>query len=186
MNRESLENLREAELVSAALAGDQVAWRALYLAHKEFVYRTAVRFLGDPAAARDLSQDVFVELLAHPGRYRPAARFRTWLYRVVANRCLNERAKVGNARRADASDALRAVPDAGGSPEERLGRAEERARVRSAIASLPERQRLAIVLSRFEGLSYEEIAAALETTVSSVESLLFRARENLARALASD
>ncbi len=186
MNRAPLETLREAELVAAALAGDRAAWRALYLAHKDFVYRVAVRFLGHPDDARDLTQDVFAQLLAEPKRYRPTAQFRTWLYRVVANRCLNERAKVRNARRVDDASELRAIPDAGGTPEERLGRAQEQARVRAAIAGLPERQRLAVVLARFEELSYEEIAQALETTVSSVESLLFRGRENLARALAPD
>jgi len=185
-NRDLHESLRaEAELVAKALAGDRGAWRALYLAHKEFVYRVAFRYLGDEAEARDVAQDVFVELLAAPDRYRPTARFRTWLYRVVANRCLNERTRVRNLRRSDdPAAALRDVPDGGGTPEERLARSQEQARVRDAIARLPERQRLAVVLSRFEGLSYEEIAEAMATTVSSVESLLFRARENLARDLA--
>jgi RNA polymerase sigma factor (sigma-70 family) len=175
----------DADLVARALGGDRAAWRALYIAHKDFVFRVALRYLGDEAEARDVTQDVFVRILASPGAYRPTASFRTWLYRAVANRCLNERARARNRRESfDAADALGGAPDAGATPEERLSRAQEQARVRDAIARLPDRQRLAVVLSRFEGLSYEEIAEALGATVSSVESLLFRARENLARALA--
>jgi RNA polymerase sigma-70 factor, ECF subfamily len=175
----------DGEVVARALAGDRGAWRALYLAHKDFVYRVALRYLGDEAEARDVAQDVFVRVLASPEGYRPTASFRTWLYRVVANRCLNERARARNRHESlDAADALGAAVDAGGTPEDRLSRAQEQARVRDAIARLPDRQRLAVVLSRFEGLSYEEVAEALGATVSSVESLLFRARQSLARELA--
>jgi len=175
----------EADVVARALAGDRGAWRTLYLAHKDFVYRVAFRHLGNEAQARDIAQDVFAELIASPHRYKPAARFRTWLYRVIANRCLNERARVRNLRHSN-EPAGGDIPDTRDTPEERLVRAQEAARVQDAIARLPDRQRLAVVLSRFEALSYEEVAEALDTTVSSVESLLFRARENLARQLADD
>ncbi len=189
MNRNDRESLRAEEdaLVQRAIAGDRAAWRALYEEHDDFVFRVAVRFLGDEAEARDVAHDVFVQVFTRVATYRPAGRFRTYLYRVVANRCLNERARARQKRRAPGSEgdesALAAVPDPAGSPEEQLGRAQEAREVRAAIARLPERQRLAVILSRFEGLSYEEIAAALETTVSSVESLLFRARQALARDL---
>lgn len=181
----------EDALVRRAVAGDRSAWRALYEAHQGFVFRVAARFLGDEAEARDVAQDVFVQVFGHLSSYRPAGRFRTYLYRVVANRCLNERARARHRWRAAGprrdgegdDDALAAVPDGAGTPEEQLVRAEEASAVRAAIERLPERQRLAVILSRFEGLSYEEIASALETRVSSVESLLFRARSALARDL---
>lgn len=188
-NRQVGESLRaaESELVRRAIAGDRAAWRVLYEQHRDFVFRVAVRFLGDEGEARDVAQDVFVHVFTRVESYRPDGRFRTYLYRVVANRCLNERARARHRRRVNGRDAdeaaLAAAPDRAGSPEEQLVRAQEDERVRSAIGRLPERQRLAVILSRFEGLSYEEIAAALETTVSSVESLLFRARQALARDL---
>ncbi len=175
----------EDALVRRAIEGDRAAWRALYEQQGDFVFRVAVRFLGDEAEARDVAHDVFVNVFTRISTYRPAGRFRTYLYRVVANRCLNERARFRH-RRAGAGkdeDALAAVPDGALSPEDHLARAQEARRVREAIARLPERQRLAVILSRFEELSYEEIAAALETSVSSVESLLFRARRSLAREL---
>jgi RNA polymerase sigma-70 factor (ECF subfamily) len=177
----------EAQLAARAAAGDRAALRELYLLHRGAAYRLAVRYLGDEAEARDVVQDVFVTLLSQPGAFSPKARFSTWLWRVIVNRCLNRREKGGfrgGAR--DAGDAdLHAIPeDAGRSPDAILLRGEAEARVRAAVDALPERQRLAVLLSRFEGHSYEEIASALETSVSSVESLLFRARRALAAALA--
>ncbi len=166
------------------MAGERAAWRELYERHVEFVFRVAARFLGDEAEARDVAHDVFVSVFARISTYRPAGRFRTYLYRVAANRCLNERALFRHRRSAGHDeDVLAAAVDGSASPEEDLAREQEAARVREAIARLPERQRLAVILSRFEDLSYEEIAAALDTTVSSVESLLFRARRTLAKDL---
>jgi len=186
LNREGAESLRdEAALVARATKGDRTAWRVLYLRHKEFVHRVALRFLGDKAEARDVSQDVFVQVFASASRYRPEGKFTTYLWRVTANRCLNERARAHHRLRVDADEpAASAVRDEGGTPEDRLARAQTDAAVRAAIAALPERQRIAVILSRFEGLSYAEIASALETSISSVESLLFRARQHLALALA--
>ena len=115
------------------------------------------------------------------------ARFSTWLWRVVANRCLNRKAKASwrDGAREAGEGALESLhEDPARAPEASLLRAEEAARVRAAIDALPDRQRMAVLLSRFEELSYEEIAEALETSVSSVESLLFRARRALAAALA--
>lgn len=189
LNRDGGETLRAEEdaLVQRAIAGDRAAWRALYLEHSDFVFRVAARFLGDEAEARDVAQDVFVQVFTRVSAYRSAGRFRTYLYRVAANRCLNERARAREKRRSREpggdAETLAAIPDGAGSPEERLARAQEAEAVRAAVARLPERQRLAVILSRFEGLSYEEIAAALESSVSSVESLLFRARQALARDL---
>ncbi len=180
--------IEEDAVVRRAVAGERAAWQELYERHVEFVFRVAVRFLGDEAEARDVAHDVFVSVFARISTYQPAGRFRTYLYRVVANHCLNERARFRHRRTEMGrdEDALAAVPDGSASPEEDLSREQEASRVRQAIARLPERQRLAVILSRFEELSYEEIAAALETSVSSVESLLFRARRALVKDLGDD
>jgi RNA polymerase sigma-70 factor (ECF subfamily) len=188
LNRSGGESLRAEEdgLVQRAISGDRSAWRALYQEHNDFVFRVAARYLGDEAEARDVAQDVFVQVFTRVASYRPVGRFRTYLYRVVANRCLNERARARHQRRTGGTEgeaALAAVPDGAGSAEEQLAQEQEARGVRAAIARLPERQRIAVILSRYEGLSYGEIAAALETTVSSVESLLVRARQTLAREL---
>ena len=95
----------EARLAERAARGDRAALRELYLLHREAAQRVAFRYLGDEAEARDVVQDVFVTLLTQPAAFAPTARFSTWLWRVVANRCLNRRAKAGF--RGGARDAVR-------------------------------------------------------------------------------
>lgn len=164
--------------------GDRAAWRALYDRHRDHVHAMAVRFLGEEALARDVGQDVFVSLFKAAGAYRPTVPFAAYLRRVTVNRCINERSSARSRTRADPGEsALREIADASPGPEALLEREETRAAVRDAIAALPARQRMAVVLSRFDGLSYQEIAEALDCSVSSVESLLFRARKALAEAL---
>jgi len=186
LNRTPPENLRDpdGELMSRAGEGDRSAWKALYVRHRDLVFRTALRFLADEPAARDVTQDVFVSVFAHARSYRPTGSFLSYLRRVTVNRCINARASAHLARRHPSSEeALRELVDHGPGPEARLEQQETAAAVRAAVAALPSRQRMAVILSRFEGLSYEEIAAALECSISSVESLLFRARQTLARTL---
>jgi len=164
--------------------GDRTAWQALYARHRNRVFAIARRFLGEDAAARDVTQEVFISFFAHARTYRPSASFLAFLRRVTVNRCINARAEAFAARREPGSDeALRQVVDEHPDPERRLEQEQTAAAVHAALAALPPRQRLAVVLSRFEGLSYQEIAAALDCSISSVESLLFRARQALARAL---
>jgi RNA polymerase sigma-70 factor, ECF subfamily len=174
----------DAVLMARAAEGDRVAWHTLFVRHRDTVFRTALRFLADEAAARDVAQDVFVSLLGHAKSYRPTGRFLSYLRRVTVNRCINARASAHEARREGSSEAaLLEIAHPDPNPEARLEQLETAATVRAAVAALPPRQRMAVILSRFEGLSYEEIAAALDCSVSSVESLLFRARQTLARTL---
>jgi RNA polymerase sigma-70 factor (ECF subfamily) len=164
--------------------GDRAAWKALYVRHRDRVFRTALRFLAEEPAARDVTQEVFLSLFAHAKSYRPTGTFLSYLRRVTANRCMNVRASAHETRRVQSADAvLREVADQSPDPEARLQHEQTAAAVRAAIVALPPRQRMAVILSRFEGLSYEEIAATLECSISSVESLLFRARQGLARSL---
>jgi len=174
----------DATLMARAAAGDRAAWHALYVAHADFVHRTASRFAGNEADARDITQDVFLSLFLHAGGWKPTASLTSWLWRLAANRCLNEGAKAGRRLAAGAA-ALETVPEPPErAPDRQLERHEEQERVRTAIMALPERQRLAVILSRYEELSYEGIAQALSTSVSAVETLLFRARRSLAQKLA--
>ncbi|MHB8879192.1 MAG: RNA polymerase sigma factor [Myxococcaceae bacterium] len=177
-------------LAGRAFAGDRAALHALYQRHGDFVFRAALRHLGDEDEARDVVQDVFAGLFGRARAYTAQGRFTTLLWRVVANRCLNERARPHRRDRArgiaDEEEALAAPAAAEEQPDRQLERRQTREAVRAAILSLPERQRLALVLSRYEGLSYEEIAQALSCSVSSVESLLFRARQNLLPKLVPD
>lgn len=172
--------------MASAARGETSARHALYERYREFVFRAAFRFTGNEADARDIAQDVFVALFTRAAAFSPQGKFTTYLWRVVANRCLNERAKRQlRLEVPDSEAALNALPELPErAPDRLLEQRQVQERVRRAIVALPERQRLAVVLSRFEGLSYEEIAAALDCSVSSVESLLFRARQGLAKSLA--
>jgi RNA polymerase sigma-70 factor, ECF subfamily len=172
------------ELMALAAEGDRAAWKTLYLRHRDRVFRIALRFLEEEASARDVTQEVFISLFAHARSYRSTGSFPSYLRRVTVNRCMNLRASAHETHRAASADAaLQDVVDSAPDPEARLQCEQTAAAVRAAIAALPPRQRMAVVLSRFEGLSYEEIASTLECSISSVESLLFRARQGLARSL---
>jgi RNA polymerase sigma-70 factor, ECF subfamily len=186
LNRSPPQNLRgsDAELMARAGEGDRGAWQALYLRYKDHVFGIARRYLGDEAAARDVAQEVFISLFTHARTYRPSTTLLGFLRRVTVNRCINARAGAFEGRREpQADEALLRIPDVRLDPEKRLEQLETVAAVRAALAALPPRQRMAVVLSRFEGLSYQEIAAALDCSVSAVESLLFRARQELAHTL---
>jgi RNA polymerase sigma-70 factor (ECF subfamily) len=167
-------------------AGDRQALRVLYERHAEFVFRTAYRYLGDKEDALDITQSIFVTVMQSAHRYRPDGKLTTWLYRVVVNRCLNHRSRASHRLRGsrDEHDRIEQVPaPEEGRPDRLVERSRQRARVQAALLRLPQRQRMAVVLKRFEEMSYEEIAGALGCSRSSVESLLFRARRSLERLL---
>ena len=161
--------------------GDRQVLKVLYERHAGFVFRTAYRFLFDEEDARDITQSVFVTVMQTAHRYKPEAKLTTWLYRVVVNRCLNHRSRASHRLRGPQNehDHLERVPaPEEGQPDRLMERAGQMARLRDALLQLPERQRMALVLKRFEEMSYEEIAEALGCSKSSVESLLFRARQS--------
>ena len=178
----------DATLMLAFQRGDAAAFRALFERHARAMVAFCHHFVRDPARAEELAQDVFVKLHQAADRYRPTARFRTFLYRIASNHCLNElrRGEYGARRTGEAAEPPDpdSLPSGSGTPEDAArGAALERA-VAAVLASLPEKQRAALVLCRLEGMSYEEIAEVLETTVSSVKSLVHRATVAAADALA--
>lgn len=183
----------DAALMQAFQRGDESAFAKLVDRHRERVFRLACRYLGDQNAAEDLAQESFVRVYRAKNTWRPEARFSTWLYRVTANACLNE-LRARKVRRGVESvapagpggeAALDPADGRGEAPADALVRKETAERVREAVARLPDDQRLAVVLSKYEGLSYRELADALSRSVPAVKSLLVRARENLRRELAA-
>ena len=181
----------DAALMFAFQRGEESAFATLVDRHRERVFRLACRYLGDDNAAEDLAQEAFMRVYRARHSWRPEAKFSTWLYRVTANACLNPGPPrgPGGAVHPPASGGPGGVlppegPDPKGEPPEAAAiREETAARVRAAVARLPDDQRLAVVLSKYEGLSYRELADAMERSVPAVKSLLVRARENLRRDL---
>jgi len=161
------------ELMRRAGTGDMNALALLVRRYQERVRRTAYRILGRWDAADDVAQETFLRLYRSSPRYSPTAAFPTWLHRIVVNLCLDAMKR----RKAVPHDSLEAM-DGGSRPDPLI--AQERAdAVRRELAELPERQRVAVVLHRFDGLGHKEIAAVTGWSESAVESLLVRAYARL-------
>jgi RNA polymerase sigma-70 factor (ECF subfamily) len=146
--------------------------------------------LGSPSDAEDIAQQVFLRVWQHAKSYRPDAKFTTYLFTIARNLVFNEtrrrsRKKEIPLETSDLSDTHHEPGDAlHRQPDASCLEAELRDAVDKAIATLPETQRLAVILRRYEDLSYEEIAEVLDLSVSAVKSQLFRARSSLREALA--
>jgi RNA polymerase sigma-70 factor (ECF subfamily) len=179
------------DLMLAVQRGDDEAFSELVGRHRNAVVNLAYRYLSNRADAEDLAQEVFLKVYRARARYKPQAKFTTWLYRIAANTCLNEvrnrknrpthRAAGLHDAGGDESAAARVADDSRPAPEVAVETEELRAQVRAAVDDLPERQRLAILLNKFHGLGYEELAETMEMTVPGIKSLLVRARENVRR-----
>ena len=174
--------------------GDEEALRELIEKHQGAVYGTISKMLGDPIEAQDLAQQVFVRVYRAAGSYRAVAQFKTWMFTIVRNLVFNEHRRRSRATfiplqppeaetNAPRSHAGLELPDPAKDPGERALDKEMMAAVDRAIVALPEQQRLAIVLRRYDEFSYEQIAEILKTSVPATKSLLFRARETLRTAL---
>jgi len=163
--------------------GDEEALRLLVERWQTPVLRFLERMLGEREEARDLAQETFVRLYRAAPRYRPRERFRSWLFRIAGN-LARGRLRRRKVLRWVPFDPFRHDPaDGAGRADERLEREASRAAVRDALGGLPERQREAILLRRYGGLSYREIAETLGTTLPGVESLIQRGMEGLRREL---
>lgn len=137
--------------------------------------------LGNDADAEEIVQEAMLRVWVTAPRWRPDAAFKTWLYRVTLNLCLNRQRRKPFAPLDEACD----PPDPSPTAAEELERRETDRLVAKAIDGLPDRQRAAIVLTYYEGLSNAETASMLETTISSVEALLIRAKRTLRAELAA-
>jgi RNA polymerase sigma-70 factor, ECF subfamily len=167
-------------LMARVAKGDQRAFRELARRHVPVMLGVARRILGNAAEAEDVAQEAMLRVWTHAPRWQPLALFRTWLSRVVVNLCLDRKRKAPWVELETAGELADQAPLAGEAAE-----AAERERLlAAAIAELPARQRAAIVLSYTEGMSNAQVAEILDTTVSAVETLLVRGKQNLRRALA--
>jgi len=161
--------------------GDEAAYRMLSHRHVPAMLGLARRILGSAADAEDVAQEAMLRVWTHAPRWQPLAQFRTWLTRVVVNLCLDRKRR----RPWVELEAAGEIVDPALGPGAQTERAERDRLVAAAIAQLPARQRTAIVLTYGDGMSNAQVAEVLATTVSAVETLLVRAKQNLRRALDS-
>ncbi len=168
--------------------GETSAFEQLVERHQALVLGTVARMLGSNSDVEDLSQQVFIRVWKSAPRYTPTAKFTTWLLTITRNLVFNEirRRKRHPAETLDVHQGEESLPlpdRAGRKPDEVLLDDELQREVDNAIGALPEKQRLAVILRRYEEKSYEEIAQVLELSVPAVKSVLFRARTELRNAL---
>jgi RNA polymerase sigma-70 factor (ECF subfamily) len=167
------------DLLEACRRGDPDAFEALVAACRDHVYSLACHLSGSETLAGDIAQDVFVKLLTRIAQFRHQAEFTTWLYRIVANASTDYR-RAG--RRLVAMERAPAWSEPA-TQERRYLQAEAARRVRAALARLPSRFRLPLVLRHVEGLSYDEIASVLRISPGTVASRLARGQRQLGREL---
>ncbi len=180
------------DLMRRTAEGDMAAFKQLVERHQRGVINLAHRFLDNREEAEDAAQEVFLRVLKAASKYRPEAMFTTWLYRIAANMCLNElrrrkRVQEVSLESSDQYDEKRSgagiVAPEETRPDMNMEREERNRIIQESLDTLPPNQRMAVILRRFEDLSYEEIAEVLHVSVSSVESLLFRAKQTLRKKL---
>lgn len=188
MSENSPEAISDIDLMEAVKSGDHRAFETLVRRHQRSVYGTVCKMLGDETEAHDITQQAFVRIFRAAKSYRPEAKFTTWMFTIVRNLVFNEfrrRQKHSHssldapAAHGDTSEPTQFPMPGGATPATDLLQIELEREIQSALDALPEQQRLAMVLLRYEDMSYEDIAGVLKTTVPAVKSLIFRAREVL-------
>ncbi len=169
---------------------DEAAFESLVDLYQKPVIGAIYRYLGDAARAEDLAQEVFLRVYRSRKSYKPLAKFKTWLFRILYNLVVNE-AGARKRRRAVSLDSLRGEEEGGitledpraTQPAEKMERAELMKKVKEVVFRLPEKQRMALVMNKYEDMSYIQIAEAMDMSVEAVKSLLFRAREKVREGL---
>jgi RNA polymerase sigma-70 factor (ECF subfamily) len=166
-------------LISATLAGRTEAFGTLVARYERAVYHLAVRTLHDVTEAEDAAQEAFFKAYRALSSFRPGAKFSTWIFTICYRCCCDRLAKRKRFSREELPD--RADPSAG--PEALAERSDDARRLRAAIDALPEKYRAAITLYHLQGKQYEEIATVLNLPLGTVKTHLFRAKEQLRKAL---
>ena len=179
----------ERAVIDQVLAGDGNAFEALVKANEKGVYNLALRMLGNAEDALDASQEAFFRAYKALGSFRGDSKFSVWLYRLASNICLDMLRKAGRYNEAsltgeDEEDLP--LPDSRFDPQAALERSEVRRAVREGLQKLDPAFREALVLRDVNGLSYDEIAQALDLEAGTVKSRIFRARRKLAALLTAD
>lgn len=177
-------------LMARVKAGEVAAFEILIETHQHRVIGTIARMLGDEVEAEDIAQQVFIRVWKSAPRYQPTARFTTWLFKITRNLVFNEvrrrkRHPASSLEQSVESDdrPMQIIDRSAKAPDSTLLDAEMQKAIQCAIDELPEAQRMAVILRRYQDAPYEEIAEVLELTVPAVKSLLFRARTDLRKKL---
>ena len=180
----------DAELMLRVKAGDGASFATLLDKYRAPVVHVLYRMVQNQAVAEELAQEVFLRVYRSRSSYEPTAKFTTWLFRIATHLALNALRDGKNERAQERLDSqapealIRQVSDSRPSVEQSLVRDAFLEEVRRAVAALPEKQRAAVLMHKYEEMEYSQIARALNCSESAVKSLLFRAYETLRARLA--
>jgi len=180
----------DAELMLRVKEGDGASFAVLLEKHRSSVIHFVYRMVQNQAVAEELAQEVFLRVYRSRSTYEPTAKFTTWLFRIATHLALNSLRDGKNRRHEDRLDEqsedqpARQLADRRPSVEQSMVQEVRLVEVRRAVASLPEKQRAAVLMHKYEELEYSQIARVLNCSESAVKSLLFRAYETLRARLA--
>ncbi|HUO85701.1 MAG TPA: RNA polymerase sigma factor [Thermoanaerobaculia bacterium] len=180
-----MKNLSDQELMKLVQAGDVTPAAEIFDRYSRRIYNFAYRFLRNPQAAEDATQEVFVKMIRSAQQFQGDAKLSTWLFSITANLCRDHLRKADNKPK-ESEEVLLSI--AGGLPraDEELEAREDERRVQQALLQLTAEQREAILLSRYQGLSYAEIAKIAGCSEGAVKTRVFRAMETLKKVLAGE
>lgn len=167
--------------------GNKASFEKLMERNYRRIYNFIYRFVGQGETAEDLAQEVFIKIYKSASSYRPQAKFQTWAHQIARNISLNELRRLKKpvvsleeTFETEEGPVVRQIADHNiPSPFEQISDKEKADIIKEAIESLPENQRMAVILRRYDGMPYEEIAKAMGCSLEAVKSLLNRAKENL-------
>ncbi len=183
--------MSDRELIDEIITNNsQNAFRQLVERYQPHVTRTCLGFVANTSDAEDIAQEVFIEIYQSLGKFRNESKLSTWIYRIAVNKSINQLRKQKRDRmlrsienffapKGDGSDALDIEGGQDSHADRDIEKKENKLILKNAINQLPENQRIAFILSKYQELSYKEISEVMDVTLSSVESLLFRAKSNL-------
>ena len=175
------------DLMRRCREGDMSAFELIVLRYKDAIFNFIYHFVADYHRAQDISQETFLRVLRNVDRYKSRNSFKTWLYKIAVNLCKNELRDRSRHRTLSLDDPAMDIESLSGdhyiTPDRAYEREELRRLVKDAVGSLPEDQRMAIIMREYQDLSYEEIASALNCSLGAVKSKIYRARQNIKKML---
>jgi RNA polymerase sigma-70 factor, ECF subfamily len=184
------DNNKDIELIGGIVAGREEAFRTLVETYKDYVFRVCMSFVHHVQEAEDLAQEVFIEIFESAGKFRQESKLSTWIYKIAVNKTIN------HIRRRKRSEWFNILDPLYSSREKRkieapdydeadygMERDEKHRYLYDSIDSLPTNQKVAFTLHKLDGMSYQEIASVMDLSLSSVESLIHRAKMNLQKKL---
>jgi len=185
---QSAEGLTDAQIMLRVKGGDEAAFEYLVQKYRRPMLSFMYRMAHNSAAAEDLAQEVFLRVYRSREKYEASAKFSTWLYRIASNLAVNHARDTRHQRPENTvsldepdqeSGLTMDLPDSSLTAEEVIVRRERLAAIRQRVEALPERQKMALIMHKYQQMDYRQIAEVLKLSESAIKSLLFRAYETL-------